>query len=458
LSLTYRNQLLSGWGRYSASRAAVARPERQHEVADVFRQSPDTGGGVIARGGGLAYGDAASSAGGRVIAMNRLNRFLAFDTASGLITCEAGVTIGEVLDVCVPQGWFLFVTPGTARATVGGCLACDVHGKNHHGSGSFSRYVVSATLMLANGELVTCGPDQHSELFWATCGGMGLTGIILDVTLRLQRIETASILARNIMTRDLEETFRKMDETADATYSVVWLDGVGRGASLGRGVVMLGEHAKLSDLPLERRTAPLATKTRSAHSLPFGLPGAFVAPPVVSMFNNAIYRRYEALGSAPTLVESDKYFYPLDTLDNWNKLLGPRGFFEYQVLLPSQGAFDNIKQILEMVANAGMASFFTSVKQLGPGSPGHLSFPVPGYAFSFDLPAGDKAVLPLLDRCDEITIAAGGRVYLAKDARLSASAFARMYPRLAEWRAIANRYDPAHTLASSMSHRLELTS
>lgn len=457
MALTYRKQSLSGWGRYAPSSAAVGRPERQHEVAEALRRNGNGTGTVIARGGGLAYGDAAANADGRVIAMNRLDRFIAFDAASGLITCEAGVTLGEILDVCVPQGWFLAVTPGTARATVGGSLACDVHGKNHHVVGSFSQHTESVVLLLASGEAVTCGPGVRSDLFWATCGGMGLTGIILEATLRLQRIETSSILARNIVTRDLEATFRTLEATADATYSVAWLDGARRGARLGRGIVMLGEHALCSDLPAERRASPFGATAQRPRSLPFGLPAALLRPSTVFLLNEAIYRRYAAGGAEPTLVEAHRYFFPLDTFDNWNRLLGRRGFFEYQVVLPPARAFDAVKQMLEMLGQAGMASFFTSVKQLGENAPGHLSFPAPGYAFSFDLAAADKSVLPLLDRCDDVTIAAGGRVYLAKDARLGAARFAGMYPRLGEWRSVARQYDPAGAMASNMSRRLALT-
>jgi FAD/FMN-containing dehydrogenase len=332
-----------------------------------------------------------------------------------------------------------------------------VHGKNHHLIGSFSRHVVGATILLGTGELVTCGPDRQNDLFWATAGGMGLTGIILDVTLRLQRVETAYILARNIVTRDLEQTFRQIEETADATYSVAWLDGVGRGSRLGRGVVMLGEHATLSDLPAEHRAAPLATSERRPRSLPFGLPSGILGRPLALVFNEMIYRRYGASGAAPMLVKAHQYFYPFDAFDNWNRLFGPRGFLEYQVVLPLQRAFDGIKQMLGMLDRAGAVSFFTSVKRLGENSQGHLSFPTLGYAFSFDVPVGDKAILSLLDHCDEVTIAAGGRVYLAKDARLGASTFAGMYPRHSKWREIVRRYDPAGVLASDMSRRLELT-
>jgi len=455
LSSNYRKQLLSGWGRYPRSYADVARPERRFEVAELFQQRR-AAGSVIARGSGLAYGDAAINTGGCVIVMSRLNRFLAFDSEKGLITCEGGVTLGEILDVCIPRGWFLSATPGTARATSGGCLACDVHGKNHHVAGSFSQYVVSATVLTGNGEVVTCGPEQNTELFWATAGGMGLTGTVLDLTLRLQKIETAYVRARNIATRTLDETFHKLEETVDATYSAAWLDGAARGARLGRGVVMLAEHARLPEIPAERRAAPLLVPAQPRRSVPFGLPSATLSRPLALTLNEAIYRRFAA-STEPRVVDVRKYMYPLDTIDNWNRLFGGRGFLEYQLVLPLPIAFDGIKRMLEMVDSAGTASFFTSIKRLGGNSPGHLSFPMPGYAFSIAISAAGKKAFSLLNRFDELTVALGGRVYLAKDARLQAKTLSAMYARLGEWRTIALRYDPSGTLASDMSRRLELT-
>lgn len=458
MPLTYRNQQLAGWGRYPTSRAAIARPERRLELIDAFHQLQGTTTRVIARGAGMAYGDAALNGDGRIVSMACLNRFFAFDRERGQISCEAGVTLGELLDVCVPAGWAPVVTPGTAKATVAGCLACDVHGKNHHVVGSFSQHVVCATILTGNGEVVTCGPDRQADLFWATAGGMGLTGIILDVTLRLQRIETAWVLTQNIMTRDLEETFRRMEDTATAPHSVAWLDGIRRGAQFGRAVIMLGVHAALTDLPIERRAAPLVLRPQPARSLPFGLPLGVLGRPLALVFNEMVYRRFGMTGPKPTLVDMRQYFYPLDALKNWNRLYGQRGFLEYQVVLPPARAFDSVRQMLELLDRARGVSFFTSVKRLGESSDGYISFPMPGYAFSFDVAAGAEGVMTLLDRCDEITAAAGGRVYLAKDARLKAKVFATMYPRHEEWLAIVRRHDPDGLFASDMSRRLEITS
>ena len=284
-----------------------------------------------------------------------------------------------------------------------------------------------------------------------------LTGIILDVTLRLQQIETAYIMAQNFITRDLEETFRRIDNSGTAFYSVAWLDGVRRGSRLGRGVIMLGANATVADLPIERRAAPLAMRPQRARTLPFALALGRLGRPLALAFNEMVYRRYVAAGTRPTLVDMRKYFFPLDTIDNWNRIYGRRGFLEYQVVLPRARAFEGVRQILELLDQAGGVSFFTSVKRLGASSCGHISFPMPGYAFSFDVAASGEAMLSLLDRCDEITAAAGGRVYLAKDARLNAQMFSAMYPRRAEWLEVVHRYNTKGRFASDISRRLELT-
>jgi decaprenylphospho-beta-D-ribofuranose 2-oxidase len=454
--MVYLDQQLSGWGRYPTSRAFVARPERQNEAADLLNQPEWSGRGLIPRGSGLAYGDAAINAGGCVVSMKQLDRFLAFDPKAGTIRCEAGVILGDILRVSVPQGWFLAVTPGTGRATVGGCLACDVHGKNHHRVGSFSQNVLNATILTGNGEVLECGPDQNSELFYATAGGMGLAGVVLDVTLQLRPIESVYVLARNIVTRNLEDTFRQIEATDAATYSVAWLDGVSKGSLLGRGVVMLGEHAAVADLDRRHREDPLAMNAMTARSLPFGLPSGVLCRPLACAFNEMIYRKYAAAKDPTVLVDAQKYFYPLDALDNWNLLYGKRGFLEYQVVLPPAGALDAVKQMIDLLHRAGEASFFTSIKRMGVQAEGYLSFPKPGFAFSFDVANGEK-VASLLADCDEITASFGGRVYLAKDARLSPEKFSVMYPRHNEWREVAARYDVSGVFASDMSRRLGLT-
>jgi decaprenylphospho-beta-D-ribofuranose 2-oxidase len=457
LSPVYDKQKLSGWGRFPVARAVVTRPERRDELVEALLQQVKNHGGVIGRGTGLSYGDASLNSTGCVIATGGLNRILAFDPNSGRITCEAGVTLGQIFDLCVPQGWCLPVTPGTARVTVGGCFASDVHGKNHQLVGSFSQHVPGATLLTAKGDIVACGPEQDSDLFWATAGGMGLTGIILELTLQLQRIETAFVVSRKIVTNSLDETFRHLEANQDATYSTSWLDGVKRGSKLGRGVLVLGEPAKLADLLPEQRAAPFAVKRQEPKSLRYDIPSVLLRRPLALAFNAYVYRHYAATALKASLAEAGDYFYLLDTYDNWNRLYGGDGFIEYQAVLPPERAFDAVAKMLGIMDKAGIVSFFTSIKRLGESAPGHLSFPTPGYAFSVDIPTGRKDTLSALDRCDDITVSAGGRLYLAKDARLRAELFPTMYPRHGEWLQIVRRFDPNGVFASDMSRRLKLT-
>lgn len=459
MSLVHDEQDLSGWGRFPIARSVVARPKRRDDIAEALLRHAKNAGGVIGRGAGLSYGDASLNSSGRVIAIGGLNRVLAFDPSSGRIACESGVTLGQIFDLCVPQGWCVPVTPGTARVTVGGCFASDVHGKNHQLVGSFSQHVPDATILTATGDILACGPDQNADLFWATAGGMGLTGIILDLTLQLQRIETAFLVSRKIVTNSLEETFRQLESKTnlEATYSTSWLEGVKRGSKLGRGVLMLGEHAKLADLPPERRTTPFAVTRQQPKSLRFDIPSMLLRRPLALAFNEYVYRHYAGTAAKASLAEAGDYFYLLDTYDNWNRLYGGDGFIEYQVVLPPERAFDAVTKMLGVMDKAGIVSFFTSIKRLGKSSPGHLSFPAPGYAFSVDIPTGRKGTLSALDRCDDITVAAGGRLYLAKDARLRAELIPIMYPRHREWLEIARRYDPDGIFASDMSRRLKLT-
>lgn len=457
--MLYHEQQLSGWGRFPVARAAVATPERRDDIAAALRDQAKRNGGVIGRGTGLSYGDASLNSSGRVIAMGGLNRILAFDASSGLITCEAGVTLGQIFDLCVPQGWCVPVSPGTARVTVGGCLASDIHGKNHQLVGSFSQHLPRARILTAQGDLLTCGPDQNAELFWATAGGMGLTGIILELTLQLQKIETGYLVSRKIATNSLDETFQRLEskENLEATYSTSWIEGVKRGRKLGRAVLMLGEHATLADLPPEKRAAPFAVKRQPPKSLRYDIPSMLLRRPLGLAFNEYVYRHYASTAGKPSLAEVGDYFYLLDTYDNWNRLYGGDGFIEYQVVLPPERAYDAVEKMLGVMHAAGIVSFFTSIKRLGKSAPGHISFPTPGYAFSVDIPAGRKTTLAALDGCDDITVAAGGRLYLAKDARMRAELFPMMYPRHREWLGIVRRHDPDGIFASDMSRRLKLT-
>ena len=455
-SFLLRAQKLSGWGNFPSANCLVARPERTVE-ARVSILSPAAGGTAIARGAGLAYGDAALNSTGVVIETNRLNRLLAFEATTGLLRCEAGVRLHDIVSIFVPRGYFLPVTPGTSRATVGGCIACDVHGRNHQVAGTFTDHVVQLTVALPNGGIVACSSDIHADLFRDTAGGMGMTGMILDATVRLMPIETAWLKVRNLPTRDLDDTLAILGAHTNSTYSVSWLDATAPSHKLGRGVVMLAEHATFSDLAPTEAAAALQYCPPAFHRLPFGIPSALIGMPLAKALNALIYRHYSSRAGAETIMPAGEYFYPLDAACNWNVLYGGRGFLEYQVLVPLEDAPNFIRYVLETLSGNGTPSFFTSIKLMGNRNAAPLSFPGPGFAFSVDLLAGDTSTLRMLDNFDERLARAGGRVYLAKDARLRPELIDSFYPERAKWAERVASIDERGRLSSDMSKRLQLT-
>jgi decaprenylphospho-beta-D-ribofuranose 2-oxidase len=445
---------LAGFGNFPVSTASIMRPERVRAVADIISGLP-SGRSVVARGSGLAYGDAATNSGGLVLATGRLDKLLAFDSERGLLRCQAGVPLADIAAVALPRGWFLAVTPGTARATVGGCIACDVHGKNHHVAGSFGNHVRQITLLCADGTVLTCSPEERPDMFWASVGGMGMTGIILDATLALRRVESSWIRQRNIVTRDLDDTLRVLSETRDATYSVAWLDATADAEHRGRGVVMLGEHARPEHLTEEARRDPLAAAKPRCARIPSAAPGILVGMPVARLINRLIYRRYAGSDGIEKTVPASSFFYPLDAIENWNRLYGRRGFVEYQAVIPESRAPSLISQMLAALAAARQPSFFTAMKRMGKGNDAPLSFPAEGLAFSFDVPVA-SGPFELLRSFDDKVAEAGGRVYLAKDARARPEVMDAFYPRRREWAGLVTRHDPNAKLSSDLARRLQL--
>jgi FAD/FMN-containing dehydrogenase len=440
---------ISGWGRYPRGRARVLRPERIKEAV------PTPEGPMIARGQGRSYGNAAMSTGGSVMLTERLNRFLGFDESSGVLRAEAGATIAEVLETFVPRGWFPAVTPGTKFVSLGGCVAADVHGKNHHRVGTLGNHVVEIELVLANGERRRCSPQQESELFWATVGGMGLTGIITEVSLKLIPIETAYVVVQTHLARNLEESLALFEEEeSDDEYSVAWLDCAARGASFGRSVLTRGRHARISDLPSGTHQ-PLEPKPSPQRNLPFDFPGWFLKPWSVSLFNR-LYYSAQSRRKKSFVTTCESFFYPLDRLGNWNRMYGKRGFVQYQCVVPSAQARKGLQLVLEEVARSGRGSFLTVLKRLGGEGHGLLSFPVEGYTLTLDLPVSDPGLFPFLDRLDEMVVDHGGRVYLAKDTRLKAETFRTMYPRFGEWQRIKSAIDRGNRFDSDLARMLAM--
>jgi decaprenylphospho-beta-D-ribofuranose 2-oxidase len=411
----------------------------------------------VARGRGTAYGDAAINEGGSIVSTARLSRLLAFDANTGLLTCEAGVSIRTVIEFALPMGFFPAVTPGTWKATVGGCLACDVHGKNHHIEGSFAQHVTAFRLMVADGSVVVCTPEQEPELFWATAGGLGLTGLILDVTLRLRRVETSAVLVRYLKLPDLDATFAALEARAAEPYSVCWLDVLTRGRGLGRSVLMLGDHAKVNDLPSGLRERPLALPPTWSLQLPFAPPPFLLSSSTLRLFNAAYFRHFPDHGE-PVVQGLRPFFYPLEAIDNFNQLYGKRGFLEYQLVLPARTAPEVFRKLLETLSRHGYGSFLAVVKRLGPANLGPLSFPAAGYTVAVDIPMRDDRLLTLLHDFDERVTSGGGRVYLAKDSRLNRQVIDAMYPRRRAWAALLDRLDPGQSFGSGLSRRLALRS
>jgi decaprenylphospho-beta-D-ribofuranose 2-oxidase len=437
---------VSGWGRYPVQPCALERPERYADL----RSAADS---VIARGQGRSYGDAALNQNGRVLLTERVNRLLGFDAVNGVLRGEAGVTLAEILAVIVPQGWFLPVTPGTKFVSLGGCVAADVHGKNHHHDGSFGDHVMSIELILADGKRVSCSASENPELFWATVGGMGLTGIIGEVTLKLIPIQSAYMKVRHLAAENFGQLFRHMQDPGnDDRYSVAWIDSLATGNHLGRGIAMCGHHAADEEVPDDYQGD---IKTARNRSIPFDFPAWALNPLSISAFNSRYYKK-EGSRRYPFLCNYDHYFYPLDVIAAWNRMYGKRGFVQYQCVIPEAAAFAGIRTLLEELSGSRRPSFLAVLKRLGPQGRGMLSFPMAGYTLALDLPIRDDGLFALLDRLDEIVLQHGGRVYLAKDARLSAASFRAMYPRYAEWLKIKAAVDPQNRFSSSLARRLEI--
>ncbi|MGC8785150.1 MAG: FAD-binding protein [Armatimonadota bacterium] len=443
---------ITGWGRYPRALCHLYRPERVKEVVVTLQQEEPNG--FLPRGLGRAYGDAALNSEGGVILMERIDRFLAFNETTGVVRCEAGVSLADIIATFLPRGWFLPVTPGTKFCTIGACVACDVHGKNHHHDGSIGNFVRSLTLLLPSGEIVRCSRTQNPELFFATIGGMGLTGITLEVELQLRRVDTAWIVVDYVRTRDLDETLRTFHERDEHyLYSVAWLDCVAQGKGFGRGVLMFGKHAEVDHLPAARRQNPFTIPRKREKTVPVDLPGFVLNPLSLKAFNRVYYATHPSREGV--LVDYHTYFYPLDSILQWNRAYGKRGFVQWQCVLPYEKGMENLTRILETAQRRRTFPFLSVLKRMGEGSGGILSFPMPGYTIALDFPVRN-GLFEVLNEMDKIVIEAGGRLYLAKDARMSGETFHATYPQLPRWQEVKAQVDPKGLLQSDLARRLRL--
>ncbi|MCW3005129.1 MAG: FAD-linked oxidase [Conexibacter sp.] len=434
---------LSGWGRYPQMMGETDVPRSLSECRAAIVRAGSAHQTLIPRGMGRSYGDSALAA--RVLDTRLLTHLHRFDPGSGMLECAAGVALSDVLAVFVVRGWFLPVTPGTAYVTIGGAIASDVHGKNHHGAGTFGQHVTSITLLLGNGELVTCSREHEAELFRATCGGMGLTGVIVSAAIRLIPIRSSEIVQTSLKAGSLQETLELFETSRSATYSVAWIDCLSSRSKLGRSVLMVGEHAE---------NGALAAAVKQPLGLPLGLASGLLNRRSAEVFNALYYhRRLRRVASCRLPLES--YFYPLDALRAWNRLYGEAGLVQYQFVLPKAAGPAGLREILERIAASGKGAFLAVLKLFGPGNDHLLSFPLEGYTLALDFKR-DAGVLDLLDVLDRMVLAHGGRLYLAKDARMSQATFRQSYTRWQEFEHTRERYHAIGKFASAQSIRLGL--
>ncbi len=444
---------LTGWANTAPTAAEVARPHDVEELAATLDHAGPRG--VIARGLGRSYGDPAQNAGGLVVDATQVSGIRALDIERGIVTADAGTSLDDLMRWLVPLGWFVPVTPGTRQVTVGGAIASDIHGKNHHKAGSWCDAVESITLVTPSDGRRVVTPKDDPDVFWATAGGMGLTGIILDATFQLSRIETSRLSVDTDRTPDLDTTLQLL-ESGDHQYdySVAWIDLMAKGSSMGRSILGRGRFATLDQLSARQQRHPLTFHSSTLATAPSLVPPRLINPLTIKAFNEAWYRK--APRRARDQIQGiTEFFHPLDLVDRWNRLYGRTGIVQWQFVLPLE-AVEELRQIIGELSTSGYPSFLTVLKRMGPSNPGPLSFPIEGWTLTFDVPAHGDTLGPLLDRLDERVAASGGRIYLAKDSRMRPELLPAMYPRLDEWLAIRHEVDPEQQIISDLARRLRL--
>ncbi len=407
-------QPVTNWGNFPV----VEKEMRSDDALSGIKKFVKKNSEVIARGNGRCYGDA--SLGEHIFSTKRLNKFIHFDRLNGIIECESGVLLSDVLEVVVPQGYFLYVTPGTKFISVGGAVASDVHGKNHHAEGCFSEWVISFQLLNEIGEVITCSREENEDVFWATIGGMGLTGIIISAKFQLKNIESAYIRQESIKAENLDEIFRLFDESEDWTYNVAWIDCLQKGKNIGRSILMRGEHALKAELPANKAEKPLRLKGKLEPNVPFYFPGFVLNALTVKIFN-WLYFGKQRKKEVKNFVDYETFFYPLDAIHNWNRIYGKSGFIQYQMVIPKEQGKEGMKKILETIANSGNGSFLAVLKLFGKNNPqAYNSFPMEGYTLALDFKVNSK-LKKLVHQLDEIVEQYGGRIYLTKDSMSKSS-------------------------------------
>ncbi|MCR3720214.1 MULTISPECIES: FAD-binding oxidoreductase [Prauserella salsuginis group] len=445
---------LAGWGRTAPTTANVLATPDVEMIARAVAQAGERG--VIARGLGRSYGDPAQNAGGLVVDMTALDRIHSIDPDEAIVDVDAGVSLDSLMKAALPYGLWVPVLPGTRQVTIGGAIANDIHGKNHHSAGSFGNHVVSLDLVTADGRVRTLSPDgPESDLFWATVAGIGLTGIIVRARIRMTRTETAYFIVDNDRTDDLDGTLELISDGSDEnyTYSSVWFDTISKGRKLGRGAFARGSLAKLDDLPPKLRSEPLKFSAPQLLTVPDVFPNGLMNKLSLSAIGEFYYRSTPKQGRG-AIQNITAFYHMLDLVGEWNRGYGSNGFLQYQFSTPL-GANDGLRRIVERVAHSGHYSALNVFKRMGESNPAPLSFPHPGWMVCLDFPI-KPGLAQLCNELDAMVLELGGRLYTAKDSRTTAETFHRMYPRIDEWKKIRHSVDPYGIFISDMARRLEL--
>lgn len=439
---------IANWGNYPV----IESDEQSFSFTDQLDELVKNNDGFIPRGNGRCYGDASLAK--KTISTLKYDKILSFDVKQGIFECQSGLTLDQILEVIVPKGWFLPVTPGTKFITVGGAVASDVHGKNHHIDGSFSNNIVDMDIALSSGEIVTCSPQDHKDLFEATCGGMGLSGVITRVKFRLKKIETSFIKQKQVKAENLEEIIDLFEKYNHYTYSVAWIDCLKKGKNFGRSILLLGEHAKLEELNEKQKKDPLQLPKKKQINFPFNLPSWVLNAFTVKAFNFLYYGK-NFKKEINNVVSYEPFFYPLDAILHWNRGYGKNGFVQYQFVLPLE-AKQGLVEILKRISDKGLGSFLAVLKVFGKQE-SIISFPKEGYTLALDFPVR-KGLLEFLDELDKVVLQYGGRIYMSKDARMKPEILQGGYPELDKFKEIIKKYNPDGKIHSVQSDRLFLTS
>lgn len=427
-----------GWGRYSEVNAEVLEPKKKTDIKFFIKKNKT----IIARGLGRSYGD--STYNNVVIKTASINHFVNFDSKNGIITCEAGISIHKINEFTIPKGWFIPVTPGSGYVTIGGAMANDIHGKNHHLEGTLSNYILSADLITNDGETITISNNKNTDLFRATCGGIGLTGIIFTITIKLKSISSSLIKNTIIKTNSLEDTCEQFESNFSCSYSVAWIDCLKKGRGIGRSLLFIGEHVK-NDI--------LVNDFKKPKYIPIKFCSLFLNKYSIKIFNAINY--YKNQNKSINQISLNNYFYPLDSILDWNLLYGKKGFIQYQFVIPKKNGIKILKKILNIISEKNCPPFLAVLKLLGPQNKNYLSFPMEGYCLALDFKIYNN-LLQLINILDKIIIDNGGRIYLAKDTLMNKNTFRICYPNWGKFQEIRSKYKTIGKFTSLQSKRLGL--